>query len=176
VKLALLWLSALFVAGCSTSRPTTKVKPTDTVIKVEPRVVFGFTSSGIGDRPSDAIRLDSTGQMTYTTRSRISGDEFKSVTGMAFLEPEDYSQLVSIIKRGNLAMIDESDVGIKCPQGQGEMMSLVMRMTDQTKTVNLTFDECALEYNLLLEHQRTAFKELINWFNFARSKYRPYKP
>lgn len=163
-------------AGCSTTKPTSSPVLQDSVVVFEPRLIFGFTSSGIGDRPSDAMRLDSTGQMTYTTRARISGEEFSSVTGMAFLEAQDYSQLVAIVKRGDLTRIDETDVGVKCPQGQGEMMSLVMRMTDQPKAVNLTFDECALEYNLLLESQRDAFRELINWFHFARRKYRPYKP
>lgn len=122
------------------------------------------------------MRLDSSGQMTYITRARISGEEFSALTGMAFLEDQDYTKLESIVNRGRLTSIDSSDLGIKCPQGQGEFMSLVLRTTAMTKTVNLTFDECATDYNLLLEPQRTAFAELIDWFRAARNKYRPYKP
>ena len=99
------------------------------------------------------------------------------MTGMAFLEDDDYDRLNAIVKRGNLTAIDSSDIGVKCSQGQGEMMSLVIRRTDQAHASILIFDECgATDYNLLLEPQRSAFKELINWFNFARRKYRPAKP
>lgn len=177
MKLALIILFALGISSCSTTKPTVEAPKVDTVRPVEPRLIFGFTSSGIGTRPSDGMRLDSSGQMTYITRSRISGDEFATVTGMAFLEGDDYDQLSSIVKRGNLTMVDSTDIGVKCSHGQGEMMSLVIRRTDQRQAVNLVFDECgATDYNLLLEPQRSAFKELINWFNFARGKYRPAKP
>jgi hypothetical protein len=177
LKIALLLMLGLSVASCSTTKPTTEITKADTTKVVEPRIIFGFTSSGLGTRPSDGIRLDSSGQMTYITRSRISGDDFSAVTGMAFLEADDYNQLNAIVKRGNLTMIDSTDLGVKCPQGQGEMMSLVLRRTDQNHATNLVFDECgATEYNLLLEPQRSAFKELINWFNFTRRKYRPAKP
>lgn len=165
------------LSSCSTIKPNADSTKADSVVIVEPRIIFGFTSSGLGARPSDAMRLDSSGQMTYITRSRISGDEFAALTGMAFLEPEDYDQLSAIVKRGNLTLIDSTDIGVKCPQGQGEMMSLVLRRTDQKHATNLVFDDCgANDYNLLLEPQRTAFKDLINWFNFARRKYRPAKP
>jgi hypothetical protein len=172
----LLVIAAAFV-GCSTSKPTADPAKVETVKPKEARVIFGFSSSGLGTRPSDGIRLDSTGQMTYITRSRIAGSDFEALTGMAFLEDGDYDQLNSIVKRGNLTVIDSTDLGIKCPQGQGEMMSLVIKRTDQKQAVNLVFDECgANDYNLLLEPQRSAFKELINWFNYARAKYRPGKP
>lgn len=176
MKIPVILLAACFAVGCSTTKPTAESSTTDTTVTQEPRIIFGFTSSGLGTRPSDAMRLDSSGQMTYITRSRVSGDDFSTVTGMAFLEPEDYTQLRSIVDRGNLTMIDSTDIGVKCSQGQGEMMSLVIRRTDQRQATNLVFDECgATDYNLLLEPQRSAFKELINWFNFARRKYRPGK-
>jgi len=177
VRGTLLIAVLLSLASCSTSQQTTQTSTrTDTLASIEPRLIFGFTSSGIGTRPSDGIRLDSSGQMTYITRWRTGPEEFNSLTGMAFLEAKDYSDLLAIVKRGNLTNMDSSDVGVKCPQGQGEMISLVMRMTDQKRAVNLIFDECATDFNLLLESQRGPFKELINWFNFARQKYRPRKP
>lgn len=169
-------LALLVLVSCSSSPQTQTTPRPDTLTTVAPRLIFGFTSSGIGTRPSDAIRLDSSGQMTFTTRWRTGPEEFNSLTGMAFLEDEDYSDLLAIVRRGNLTNMDSSDVGVKCPQGQGEMISLVLRMTDQSRAVNLLFDECATDFNLLLESQRGPFKELINWFNFARQKYRPRKP
>lgn len=173
----LLLLLAFAVVSCSSTKPTTEILRVDSTATVEARLIFGFSSSGIGSRPSDGMRLDSTGQMTYITRIRTAGSDFKTVSGMAFLEDKDYEQLNSIVKRGNLTMVDSTDVGIKCSQGQGEMMSLVIRRTDQQQTMNLVFDECsATDYNLLLEPQRSAFKDLINWFNYARAKYRPAKP
>jgi hypothetical protein len=177
LKLSLLIVLAVTVASCSTTKPTVELPKADSVKPQETRITFGFTSSGIGNRPSDAIRLDSTGQMTYITRSRISGSDFSALTGMAILEDRDYDELNSIVKRGNLTMIDSTDIGVKCSQGQGEMYSLAIRRTDQKQTVNLVFDECsATDYNLLLEPQRSAFKELINWFSYVRGKYRPAKP
>lgn len=165
------------LGSCSTTKPTTQPVPIDSTKPVEARIIFGFSSSGLGSRPSDGIRLDSSGQMTFITRVRVSGEDFKAISGMAFLEDRDYEQLNSIVRRGNLTMIDSTDIGVKCSQGQGEMMSLVIRRIGQMQTMNLVFDECsASDYNLLLEPQRSAFKDLINWFNYVRAKYRPLKP
>lgn len=170
-------LLMMFV-GCAAPQQQTTTVTKDTVAVAAPQkyITFGFSASGIGNRPSDAMRLDSSKQMTYITRSRVSGEDFKEVTGMAFLEEQDYFRLYSIVERGNLTAMDSTDVGIKCSQGAGEMMTLSLKSSDRSRAVTLIFDECASEYNLLLEPQRTAFKDLVAWFNSMRPKYRPYKP
>lgn len=169
---------SLFI-GCAAPQQQTSTTADDiTPVITAPKkyITFGFSSSGLGNRPSDAFRLDSTKQMTYTTRSRVSGEDFKEVTGMAFLEEQDYFRFYSIVERGNLTAMDSSDVGVKCPHGSGEMMTLSLKASDRPRAVTLIFDECATEYNLLLEPQRTAFHDLVNWFQSMRPKYRPYRP
>lgn len=95
---------------------------------------------------------------------------------MALLEQQDYDSLFAIVMRGRLTSIDSSDLGVKCPSGQGEIMQLVLKRSDEPRALNLFFDECAAEYNLLLEPSRSAFSDLVRWFIRIRDKYRPYEP
>jgi hypothetical protein len=172
--------ACLFSIGCASSKQqeeSSAVKQ-DTAKALTPERIytFGYTASGIGNIPSDGIRLDSSRQMTIVTRTRLSSDKFHEVTGIAYLEDPEFNRLIEIMERGKLTKTDPSDVGVKCSQGAGELITLVLRASDEPRAVTLNFDDCATEFNLLLEPQRTAFAELVQWFRDVRAKYRPADP
>ena len=138
-----------------------------------PRYYFLFTSSGFSDRPSDAIRLDTTGTMNFETRKKLTDGSWHTVKGMAIIEPQDYDTLRTLIEQGNLLTLDPTDLATNCPSGEAYSLTLGSMATQPSR---VQYTACAIDYNLLLKPQRANFVELAHWFDRMRVKYRPAMP
>jgi hypothetical protein len=169
------------IVGCSTTRTATTTdhgRP-DTARSASPkpaRFVFSFylSGSGGGEKPQDSWTIDTAGLMSIKAVTMDKPGHWNSINGMAFLDVADRDTLVSILQKGKLWLIDSTDINEQC--AGDELYNIIIAVPDQPKHLHATFQECAADYNLLLEPQRAEFKHLIEWFARMRVKYRPAAP
>jgi len=173
----------LTFASCSSSQkaslsdtklPATILAQATEKTKTPPKLSFAFSSSGIGEKPADAIQVDSNRHMNFKTQTKTTKGTWKPVEGMAILEQPDYDQFAKIIFEGKLLDVDPGDVATSCTTG--ELYTLTLGSTDRSKPEHFDYSTCALEYNLLTEPQRSGLSKLVAWFEQLRVKYRPSQP
>ena len=127
-----------------------------------------------GTTPFDSWTLDTSGSMNVRTSRRTSGRNFQNLNAMAQLDAPDIDSLRQLIRLGKLYAIDSSDLTQQCPGGEHYFVKIVPLLAIQS--ASLSFDACAVDYNLLLEPQRRYFRRLIDWWQRMRVKYRPVEP
>ncbi len=178
--IALIFSSIVLSAGlfsCSGGKPTIKEtlykEPEKKVAPVVQQFKFKFhlNASGSMTTPHDDINIDTNGQMIFDSQQHMKDGTWKSPHGMAFLEPRDEDTLLSFIKRDALFSIDESDISPLCPDGDHYSLQIVR--TDLKKSLSVTTNTCASEYNLLTGENRKIFPAFLAYLNRLRDRYRP---
>ena len=151
-------------------------QPKPAISQPLPRLKFSMyiSGSGIHYKPFDSFTIDTNGMMGVHTMHRTAKGDWRSLNGLASLDPPDMDTLRMLIFQGKLYEIDSSDVTQQCPAD--EIYNLNIVPLEGRKPVRLQFNECATDYNLLLEPQRRYFRMLVDWFERMRIKYRPNQP
>ncbi|GEM_PF-2192794 len=163
------------VSQSTAPKPGITTAPIDSTL-LPPNFLYSFfiSGGGIDDKPSDTWTIDTTGTMAVHTTKRTAAGKFRTLNGVAALDPPDADTLRMLIRIGKLYAIDSNDVTQQCA---GDEHYFVKIVPIGTKTfANLSFDACAADYNLLLQPQRKYFRMLIDWWERMRVKYRPNAP
>ncbi len=177
-----------FLASCASQKPVVTVSPTPThsmaappAAAVAPAPVFTFYISGSGTdkKRSDTYKMDTARMMDVGTARKRKDGTWQPLTAIAYIEPKDYDSLVKILITYNLFTLDQADLVSNCIGVEMYKLS-IWRMDSlgkpAAKGVRAEFSDCTLDYNLLLEPQRTGLKRLIEWFDYMRPRYRPNEP
>ena len=127
-----------------------------------------------GTIPFDAWTLDTTGNMNVRTSHRTTGLNFQNVNALAQLDSPDLDSLRLLIRDGKLYALDSMDLTQQCAGDEHFIVRIIPLLA--MKPVNLSFDACAADYNLLLQPQRRYFRKFIDWWERMRIKYRPIQP
>ncbi len=175
MKIALL-LAAFCIISCA-SKPPVKISEPVGKPAFSPapfKFSFRISGSGLGTKPYDMFLMDTNHAMGVHTTKRGANGKFRTINALAMLEPNDFDTLQQLIMKGNLYALDSVDITQVCPEG--ELYQLDIIPLAAMDPVRIKFSECAVDYNLLLQPQRTYFRKLIEWFERMRTKYRPNQP
>ena len=132
------------------------------------------TVTDTGTKPFDSWTIDTMGMVNVRTSRRTGGDQFKNLNAMAQLDPPDMDTLRMLLRNGNLFALDSLDLTQQCAGDEHYFLKIAPLFP--MKPVNLSFDACATDYNLLLQPQRKYFQKFIDWWERMRVKYRPIQP
>jgi hypothetical protein len=166
------------IVGCATTPAVQKEVIVAQVVqpKINGPVKFNiaFSASGLGDKPSDAVRLDSDGTMSFATRRRQKDGTWKALTGMAIIEPEDYDSLRRALRDTSIFQATSADLNTNC--ADGELFTMSIGSTEIKHLIHFEFSSCSVDYNMLSTPARQEFLRLNDWIEYIRKKYRPARP
>ncbi len=178
IKIAILFFT-IALASCQSKQATKSSVDTTLAAKREPANVlpanFKFSlyiaATGLNAKPIDSWTLDTTGTITIHTSRQTSHGKYQDLNAIAALDPPDADSLRMLIRMGKLYAIDSNDLNQQCAGDEHYILKIVPLAA--TPVLEVSFDACAADYNLLLEPQRRYFRKFIDWWERMRVKYRP---